>query len=76
MVFPPRMCWGLLWLPGSCGLRRVLWLVDLDGFKAANDGHVHLFGDDVLKRVAEEVVAEPLCYRGFSAGPGDAVAWV
>ncbi len=28
-------------------------LVDLDRFKAANDKHGHLFGDEVLKRMAE-----------------------
>jgi diguanylate cyclase (GGDEF)-like protein len=35
------------------GREFAMVLVDLDSFKAANDEHGHLFGDEVLKRVAE-----------------------
>lgn len=39
---------------GSIGLL----MVDLDHFKTLNDSHGHLFGDQVLKAVAEELLSE------------------
>lgn len=37
--------------PGEASI--VVAMIDLDGFKGCNDRHGHLFGDRVLKRVAE-----------------------
>lgn len=37
------------------GARHALLLIDIDAFKAINDGHGHAFGDQVLAHVAERL---------------------
>ena len=48
------------------GGKLALGMIDLDGFKAINDGHGHIVGDELLKAVAAALAG--------SAGPGDFVA--
>lgn len=48
-----RSLWELVGHLAAEGREFAVVLADLDSFKAANDEHGHLFGDEVLKRVAE-----------------------
>ena len=51
---------------GEDGNATAVLFVDLDGFKAVNDAHGHLLGDDVLRTVAVRI--------SEAAHPGDFVA--
>ena len=56
-----------------------LMLLDIDHFKQVNDGHGHLFGDEVLRHVGALILAEvarrPLDLRVRYGGEEIAVLW-
>ncbi len=46
-------------------------LLDLDNFKPINDGHGHLVGDQILRRVAAALITEFRAYDGIGRLGGD-----
>lgn len=46
-----------------------LLLIDLDGYKAINDSHGHVAGDEILRAVAQRLAAVP-CMDAFAARLG------
>jgi diguanylate cyclase (GGDEF)-like protein len=60
-----------IWRGRRSGEPLTCLIADLDNFKPINDRHGHLIGDDILRRVATELVAEFRSYDALARYGGD-----